>query len=152
MINIDKRKAKTNIEEIVRSMGFKQTNYVFLKNKFITQEIMVYNENKIVTFFVKVRKKDFKLQKFCYKQFRHLIVHSFSYHLIVSRIKINEYDYNDFENIDFDETKNRLLFFGNSGWHSFSISKNDVYGFDQSEQIERLKEFVNKVNNIETTN
>lgn len=146
MINIDKEKAKKNIEEIVKSVGLTKCNYVFLNNKFITQEIMIYNDNRIITFFVKIRNKDFKLRKFCYKKLKNLIVHSFFYHLIVSRIMYNEYVYDDFENIKYDEEKNKLSFFGNSGWRSFRIAKYDIYGFDQSIQIEKLKKFVNKIN------
>lgn len=147
MISIDKTKAKENIEEVVKSMGFNKDNYIFIKNTFITQEIMIYKDGKIITFFVKVRKKNLKLQKFCYKQSRHIIIHSFFYHLIVSRIRINEYEYDDFENIKFDELNNKLSFFGNSGLRTFRISNNNIYGFDQSEQISKLKEFVNRINN-----
>ena len=57
MISIDKAKAKENIEEVVKSMGFNKDNYIFIKNTFITQEIMIYKDGKIITFFVKVRKK-----------------------------------------------------------------------------------------------
>ena len=146
MINIGKVKAKENIEEIVKSIGFKKDNYIFLNNKFITQEIMTYNDNKIATFFVKIRNRDFKLQKFCYRKSRNLIVHSFFYHLIVSRVMYNEYSYDDFENIKYNEEKNTLSFFGNCGWRCFKIAKHDIYGFEQSEQVERFKEFVNKIN------
>ena len=50
MIRIDEVTAKKNIEEIVNSMGFPKNNYIFTKNKFFTQEILIYNEKKIVTF------------------------------------------------------------------------------------------------------
>ena len=146
MINIDKAKAKENIEEIVKNVGIKKGNYIFINNKFITQEIMIYSDDIIITFFVKIRNKDFKLQKFCYHKSKNLIVHSFFYHLIVSRIMYNEYRHDDFENIKYDEEKNKLSFFGNCGWRHFKIAKYDIYGFNQSEQIEKLKEFVNKTN------
>ena len=67
--------------------------------------------------------------------------------MIVSRIRINEYEYDDFENIKFDELNNKLSFFGNSGFRTFRISNNNIYGFDQSEQISKLKEFVNRIHN-----
>lgn len=146
MNKIDKMTATRNIEEIVQSMGFKKTNYIFIGSKLITQEIMIYNENRILTFFVKICKRDYKLQKFCYKTFPYLIIHSLFYYLIVNRIEINEYTIEDFENIKFS-SNNTVSFFGNCGYRSFKISKKDIYGFDQSKQIDLLKAFITKVHN-----
>ena len=37
-------------------------DYIFLNNKFITQQMLIYNCEKIVTFFVKLNKKDNKIK------------------------------------------------------------------------------------------
>ena len=144
MTRIDETIAKKNIEEIVISMNFPKNNYIFTKNKFFTQEILLYNENKIVTFFVKI-KKDGKLQKYCYKQHKHLIVHSFFYHFIVSRIVMDEYGPEDFENLKYSESNNKLSFFGNCGYRSFKFSDNDIYGYNQLKQINLIKNFIIKI-------
>lgn len=144
MIKVDEITAKRNIEEIVNSMKFPKNNYIFTKNKFFTQEILLYNENKIVTFFVKI-KKDGKLQKYCYKQHKHLIVHNFIYHFIVSRIVMNEYEPEDFENLKYSESNNKLSFFGNCGYRSFKFSDNDIYGYNQLKQINLIKNFIIKI-------
>ena len=144
MIRIDEITAKKNIEEIVNSMGFPKNNYIFTKNKFFTQEILIYNEKKIVTFFVKI-KKDGKLQKYCYKQNRHLIVHSFIYHFIVSRIVMDEYEPADFENLKYYEDSKKISFFGNSGYRSFKFSDNDIYGYNQLKQIILIKNFIIRI-------
>ena len=144
MINIDEITAKKNIGEIVRSMGFPKNNYIFVNNKVVTQEIMLYCRNRIVTLFVKI-KKDGKLKKFCFKQSRHLIVHSFFYHLIVSRIVMNEYGTEDFENLKYNDKNKRISFFGNCGYRSFKISKKDIYGYEQEEEISRIKKFINTI-------
>ena len=53
MREIDEATAKKSIKDIVESMNFKASNYVFLDNVFVTQEILVYSDDKIATFFVK---------------------------------------------------------------------------------------------------
>ncbi|MBO6243190.1 MAG: hypothetical protein J6O41_01290 [Clostridia bacterium] len=144
MINVDINIAKKNIEEVVDSMGFKRTNYVFLRNKLVTQEIMVYNKNVIVTFFVRIIKKNCKLKKYCHKTLDFIYVNIPFYDLIVSRVIMHEYNIANIEYIDYSDDDNKLFFEDNAGKHRFKISVIDIYGFDQIKQINRLKEFVDQ--------
>lgn len=144
MIKIDKQLAKRNIEEIVRSMNFKGTNYIFLKNKFITEKILVYDKSKIVTFFVKIDKKNNQLKKYCHKKCKYVGTSNLFYEIIVSRIQMNEYNVANIEYISYSDKDKKFIFEDDAGYHHFKISDTDIYGFDQTEQINRLKEFVNQ--------
>lgn len=144
MIKIDKQLAKNNIEEVVDSMGFGRANYVFLRNKLVTQEIMVYNKNVIVTFFVRIIKKNYKLKKYCHKTLDSIYVNIPFYDLIVSRIIMREYNVANIEYINYSSDDNKLFFEDDAGNHNFKISEIDIYGFNQIKQIDRLKEFVEK--------
>lgn len=145
MIKIDRNTAQRNIEDIVGSMNFTKKNYVFLKNKFITQEILVYDKYRIVTFFVKVNKNNNKLKKYCHRKCRYVGSSNLFYELIVSRIKMNEYYVTNIEHINYSDKNNKLLFEDDAGYHRFEISDTNIYGFDQNEQINRLKGFVNQI-------
>ena len=148
MGEISKEMAKKNIEEIVNSMNVKRMNYVFLNNKFITQELLVYDANNIITFFVRIKKNDYKLKKYCHKQCKYLVGGGLLYYLIVSRITMHKYNIANFDSIEFFGESHKLLFADDSGNHKFKISKTNIYGFDQTEQIEKLKDFVNKIGGI----
>ena len=144
MIKIDKQLAKKNIEDIVDSMGFKRINYVYLKNKIITQEVLVFSKSRIVTFFVGIHNKNNKLKKYCHKTINFIYINIPFYDLIVSRIAMHEYNVANIEHIDYLDEDKILLFEDDAGIHRFKISDTDIYGFDQIQQINRIKEFVNQ--------
>ena len=145
MIKVDINIAKKNIEEVVEGIGFKKTNYVFLRDKLITQKMMVYDEYKIVTFFVRVKKGDNKLKLYCHKKCRFVGTSNLFYELIVSRIKMEEYKVEQFENIEYLSNDNKLLFTDMCGKHKFNIAETNIYGFDQFKQIKKLKDYVYKI-------
>lgn len=144
MREIDEATAKKSIKDIVESMNFKASNYVFLDNVFVTQEILVYSDDRIVTFFVKRNKKN-ELKKYYHKKCSFVFVNVPFYDLIVSRIVMNEYKIRDIEYIEFLDDKCKLVFFDISGKHSFRVSKTDIFGFSQSNQIEHLKYYISKI-------
>ena len=133
-----------NIETIVQSIGFNKSNYVYIDNKFITQQVLAYNNDKIITFFVK-KNKDYSLKKFCFSlkniSFRNSILD-----LWIKRIIKEEYNIEMIEDIAYIEDENELYFIDDYGAHYFKISTIDIYGFNQEKQINRLKEYVNKIN------
>ena len=65
--------------------------------------------------------------------------------IIASRIKVEEFFIKSLEDIALIDNDSQLYFMNDSGAHFFKIAKNDIYGFYQTEQIMRFKEYVNKV-------
>ena len=145
MNDIQEPIAKRNIEEVVRKMNCNKNNYIFINNKFITQQILIYDKQKIITFFVRHIKKNDSLKVYQQKWMKYFHSNSLLFSLINYRTGINEYKVDLFEDIAFLDEDRQLFFIDNYGTHYFKIAKTDIYGFDQTEQIDRLKEFVNEI-------
>lgn len=144
MIILDKNIAVRNTEKVVASMNFESRNYIYIDDKLITQQILIYSIDKIVTFYVKITRKN-DLHKFCYRPFKFLNIKSILYDLFESRTEINEYNISTFEDIALIDNDTKLYFMNDYGPHYFKIAETDIYGFNQDEQIKRFKKFVDKV-------
>lgn len=55
--NVDKDVLINKIQNIVEEMGGNRNNYIFLDDTFITKKLLIYDDEKLITFFCKKTKK-----------------------------------------------------------------------------------------------
>ena len=141
--DITRETSVNNIERIVQSLGYNRINYIYIDDKFITQQVLIYSNDKLVTFYVRKIKNNL-LKEYCFQP-KYISFKNSLLDLLVRRIIKEEYDIKSLEDIALIDNDSQLYFMNDSGAHFFKIAKNDIYGFDQTEQIMRFKEYVNKV-------
>ena len=142
---ISKLVAEQNIEEIVNQEGVKKSNYIYINNKFITQQLLLYDDKRIITFFTRINHINNKLKKYDL-QLKFLSFKTDLFlGLIQSRLEKVVYFVNTFEDIALIDNDSQIFFIDEYGSHYFKISKTNIYGFDQTEQISRFKKYVDKI-------
>lgn len=61
------------------------------------------------------------------------------------KIKKQEFYIKNIEDISLVDDDKQLFFIDDYGVHYFKIAKTDIYGFEQAEQVSKLKEFISNI-------
>lgn len=139
--NVDKDVLINKIQNIVEEMGGNRNNYIFLDDTFITKKLLIYDDEKLITFFCKKTKKQW-FKKICFQSHFFSFHNDFLFGLIEKKIKKQEFYIKNIEDISLVDDDKQLFFIDDYGVHCFKIAKTDIYSFEQAEQVSKLKEFI----------